>query len=155
MHNDKRVRNRLLTATLVQCRKCLRNVFLSLTTTKSKHKTGEKSRAISFDLWSVWLRSKSLTTDIKLRLLRSRTRGRWSVSKCDARLNCLYFPQIIRDRGGVLRLRVSKFFFQNNLGSTTKFWVKWNTSLMQHCAGFISAESLYMFRAQAPIIRSI
>ena len=25
---------------------------------------------------------------------------------------------------------------------------------MQHCAGFISAESLYMFRAQAPIIRS-
>jgi len=33
--------------------------------------------------------------------------------------------------------------------------VKWNTNLMQHCAGFISAESLYMFRAQAPIIRSI
>jgi len=32
---------------------------------------------------------------------------------------------------------------------------KWNTNLMQHCAGFISAESLYMFRAQAPIIRSI
>ena len=29
------------------------------------------------------------------------------------------------------------------------------TNLMQHCAGFISAESLYMFRAQAPIIRSI
>ena len=27
--------------------------------------------------------------------------------------------------------------------------------LMQHCAGFISAGSLYMFRAQAPIIRSI
>jgi len=26
---------------------------------------------------------------------------------------------------------------------------------MQHCAGFISVESLYMFRAQAPIIRSI
>jgi hypothetical protein len=26
---------------------------------------------------------------------------------------------------------------------------------MQHCAGFISAGSLYMFRAQAPIIRSI
>ena len=25
---------------------------------------------------------------------------------------------------------------------------------MQHYAGFISAESLYMFRAQAPIIRS-
>jgi len=25
---------------------------------------------------------------------------------------------------------------------------------MQHCAGFISAESLYMFRAQAPIIRT-
>jgi len=25
---------------------------------------------------------------------------------------------------------------------------------MQHCAGFISAGSLYMFRAQAPIIRS-
>ena len=25
---------------------------------------------------------------------------------------------------------------------------------MQHCAGFISAESLYMFRAQAPIIKS-
>ena len=23
---------------------------------------------------------------------------------------------------------------------------------MQHCAGFISAESLYMFRAQAPIL---
>ena len=33
--------------------------------------------------------------------------------------------------------------------------VKWNTNLMQHCAGFISAESLYMFRTQAPIIRSI
>ena len=33
--------------------------------------------------------------------------------------------------------------------------LKWNTNLMQHCAGFISAESLYMFRAQAPIIRSI
>jgi len=30
-----------------------------------------------------------------------------------------------------------------------------NTNLMQHCAGFISAGSLYMFRAQAPIIRSI
>jgi hypothetical protein len=29
------------------------------------------------------------------------------------------------------------------------------TNLMQHCAGFISAESLYMFRAQTPIIRSI
>jgi len=26
---------------------------------------------------------------------------------------------------------------------------------MQNCAGFISTESLYMFRAQAPIIRSI
>ena len=25
--------------------------------------------------------------------------------------------------------------------------VKWNTNLMQHCAGFISAGSLYMFRA--------
>ena len=33
--------------------------------------------------------------------------------------------------------------------------LKWNTKLMQHWAGFISAESLYMFRAQAPIIRSI
>ena len=33
--------------------------------------------------------------------------------------------------------------------------VKLNTNLMQHCAGFISAGSLYMFRAQAPIIRSI
>ena len=33
--------------------------------------------------------------------------------------------------------------------------LKWNTNLMQHCAGFISAGSLYMFRAQAPIIRSI
>ena len=30
-----------------------------------------------------------------------------------------------------------------------------NTNLMQHCAGFISAGSLYMFRAQASIIRSI
>ena len=30
-----------------------------------------------------------------------------------------------------------------------------NTNLMQHCAGFISAGSLYMFRALAPIIRSI
>jgi hypothetical protein len=30
-----------------------------------------------------------------------------------------------------------------------------NTNLMQHYEGFISAESLYMFRAQAPIIRSI
>ena len=29
------------------------------------------------------------------------------------------------------------------------------TNLMQHCAVFISAESLYMFRAQASIIRSI
>jgi len=29
------------------------------------------------------------------------------------------------------------------------------TNLMQHCAVFISAGSLYMFRAQAPIIRSI
>ena len=28
--------------------------------------------------------------------------------------------------------------------------IKWNTNLMQHCAGFISAESLYMFRALAP-----
>ena len=28
--------------------------------------------------------------------------------------------------------------------------VKRNTNLMQHCAGFISAESLYTFRAQAP-----
>jgi len=36
-----------------------------------------------------------------------------------------------------------------------KIEVKWNTNLMQHCAGFISAVSLYMFRAQAPIIRSI
>ena len=34
-------------------------------------------------------------------------------------------------------------------------FVKWNTNLMQHCADFISAESLYMFRAQAPVIRSI
>ena len=33
--------------------------------------------------------------------------------------------------------------------------VKWNTNLMKNCAGFISAESLYMFRAQAPIIMSI
>jgi hypothetical protein len=30
-----------------------------------------------------------------------------------------------------------------------------NTNLMQHCAGFVSAGSLYMFQAQAPIIRSI
>jgi hypothetical protein len=29
------------------------------------------------------------------------------------------------------------------------------TNLMQQCEGFISAESLYRFRAQAPIIRSI
>ena len=28
-------------------------------------------------------------------------------------------------------------------------YVKWNTKLMQHCAGFISAESLYMFRASS------
>ena len=34
-------------------------------------------------------------------------------------------------------------------------FLTWNTNLMQHCAGFISAGSLYMFRAQAPIIRSI
>ena len=27
---------------------------------------------------------------------------------------------------------------------------KWNTNLMQHCAGFISAESLYLFRALVP-----
>ena len=33
--------------------------------------------------------------------------------------------------------------------------VKWNINFMQHCSGFISAASLYMFRAQAPIIRSI
>jgi hypothetical protein len=33
--------------------------------------------------------------------------------------------------------------------------IKCNTNLMQHCAGFISAGSLYMFRAQAPIIGSI
>jgi hypothetical protein len=33
--------------------------------------------------------------------------------------------------------------------------VKWNTNLMQNCVGSISAESHYMFRAQAPIIRSI
>ena len=33
--------------------------------------------------------------------------------------------------------------------------IKRNTNLMPHCAGFISAGSLYMFRAQAPIIRSI
>jgi len=33
--------------------------------------------------------------------------------------------------------------------------VKWNTNLMQHCAGFISEGSLYMIRVQAPIIRSI
>jgi len=26
---------------------------------------------------------------------------------------------------------------------------------MQHCPGFISAESLYMFELQAPVIRSI
>ena len=39
--------------------------------------------------------------------------------------------------------------------SKNYFRVKWNTNLMQHCAGLISAESLYMFRAQAPIIRSI
>ena len=50
----------------------------------------------------------------------------------------------------------------NILHSTTKWGgcdqecllVKWNTILMQHCASFISAESLYMFRAQAPIITS-
>jgi hypothetical protein len=39
--------------------------------------------------------------------------------------------------------------------ATIRYLFKWNTNLMQHCAGFISAESLYMFRAQAPIIRSI
>ena len=37
----------------------------------------------------------------------------------------------------------------------TEIYVKWNTNLMQHCARFISAGPLYMFRAQAPIIRSI
>ena len=45
-----------------------------------------------------------------------------------------------------------------NLSAYVEIWnipVKWNTNLMQHYAGFISAESLYMFRAQAPIIRSI
>ena len=42
------------------------------------------------------------------------------------------------------------------LSNTTIWWISQiKTNLMQHCAGFISAESLYMFRAQAPIIRSI
>ena len=39
---------------------------------------------------------------------------------------------------------------QTTLGQSNE-----NTNLMQYCAGFISAGSLYMFRAQAPIIRSI
>ena len=37
----------------------------------------------------------------------------------------------------------------------TQFNSNENTNMMQHCAGFISAGSLYMFRAHAPIIRSI
>ena len=45
----------------------------------------------------------------------------------------------------VISVNVSSTFYKSNE----------NTNLMQHCAGFISAGSLYMFRAQAPIIRSI
>ena len=45
----------------------------------------------------------------------------------------------------LLSTDVKSLFFKSNE----------NTNLMQHCAGFISAESLYMIRAQAPIIRSI
>jgi len=57
-------------------------------------------------------------------------------------------------------LRVISTFSRSLQSNTTNavirsLFVKWNTNLMQHCAGFISAESLYMFRAQAPIIRSI
>ena len=46
-------------------------------------------------------------------------------------------------------------YAEDGNGCKTLFPVKWNTNLMQHCAGFISAGSIYMFRAQAPIIRSI
>ena len=49
------------------------------------------------------------------------------------------------------------FFFLAKREVKTCLYLKSNenTNLMQNCAGFISAGSLYMFRAQAPIIRSI
>ena len=51
----------------------------------------------------------------------------------------------------------SVFPFQyHSIGAPYSYFISnENTNLMQHCAGFISAGSLYMFRAQAPIIRSI
>jgi len=53
----------------------------------------------------------------------------------------------------VIRLRAERSGVR--IPEAERDFFKWNTNLMQHCAGFISAESLYMFRAQAPIIRSI
>ena len=58
----------------------------------------------------------------------------------------------------IIKLLAPELFFLILAHPVYKMWiiqVKWNSNLMQHCAGFISAESLYMFRAQAPIIRSI
>jgi len=52
-------------------------------------------------------------------------------------------------------LSTVNFFLDRTICMNMPVAVKWNTNLMQHYAGFISAESLYMFRAQAPIIRSI
>ena len=62
---------------------------------------------------------------------------------------CLWTVTIFPWQSSILVFWILQFSFQ------VISFVKWNTNLMQHCAGFISAESLYMFRAQAPIIRSI
>ena len=56
---------------------------------------------------------------------------------------CLGLPSPLFHSGLILCFRASQYKSNEN------------TNLMQHCAGFISAGSLYMFRAQAPIIRSI
>ena len=61
----------------------------------------------------------------------------------------------LRERGGNLLCIIESTFNFNFVFPCIIVWVKWNTNLTQHCAGFISAGSLYMFRAQAPIIRSI
>ena len=54
---------------------------------------------------------------------------------------------------------ITKGLFMSDLSGDcsqqSRGYIKRNTNMMQHCAGFTSAESLYMFRVQAPIIRSI
>ena len=63
-----------------------------------------------------------------------------------------YLKLVQRQLVHVLSLQVSHHIsLLGPSGPNKQLW--W--LLMQHCAGFISAESLYMFRAQAPIIRSI